>query len=202
MARDLRPKHKICRKYGQKLCDSPKCPVTKRNYPAGMHGQNQKRAKQSVYGKQLVEKQKAKSLYGLLERQFSNYVAEASKKTGDTGKFLLSYLESRLDNVVYRMGLAPSRRAARQLVSHGHILVNGKKVDIPSYRTRVGETISLSESSLKSPLFNKISDKLAKVQPPGWVSVEPASASGKILNTPIDDAPAFDAQTIIEFYSR
>lgn len=102
MARDLRPKHKLCRLYGEKLCDSAKCPITRRNYPSGQHGQERKRAKLSGFAKQLREKQKAKLIYGILERQFSNYVAEAAKKTGDTSKIFLSYLESRLDNVVFR----------------------------------------------------------------------------------------------------
>lgn len=202
MARDLKPKHKLCRKYGQKLCDSPKCPVTKRNYPAGVHGPNKKPRKQSVYGKQLFEKQKAKQLYGLLERQFANYVAEASKKTGDTEKFLVNYLESRLDNVIYRMGLASSRRAGRQLVSHGHVLVNGKKVDIPSYRVRVGEEVALSEKSKKSPLFDKIAEKLSKVEAPGWLGLDPKKALAKVLNAPTADDPGYDAKSIIEFYSR
>ena len=202
MARDLKPKHKLCRKYGQKLCDSPKCPVTKRSYPAGVHGPNKKHHKQSVYGKQLFEKQKAKQLYGLLERQFSNYVAEASNKTGDTGKFLVNYLESRLDNVIYRTGLASSRRASRQLVSHGHVLVNGKKVDIPSYRVRVGEEIALSEKSKTSPLFAKVTETLSKVDAPGWLGLDPKKVSAKVLNDPTSDDPGYDAKSIIEFYSR
>ncbi len=202
MARDLRPKHKLCRKYGEKLCDSPKCPLTKRAYPAGVHGPSKKHHKQSVYGKQLFEKQKAKQLYGLLERQFSNYVAEASKKTGDTGKFLVNYLESRLDNVIYRTGLASSRRAGRQLVSHGHVLVNGKKVDIPSYRVRVGEEVALSEKSKTSPLFAKVTETLSKVDAPGWLGLNPKNASAKVLNAPTVDNPGYDAKSIIEFYSR
>ncbi len=202
MARDLRPKHKLCRKYGQKLCDSPKCPVTKRSYPAGVHGPNKRHTKQSVYGKQLFEKQKAKQLYGLLEKQFSNYVAEASKKTGDTSNFLVNYLESRLDNVIYRMGLASSRRAGRQLVSHGHITVNGKKVDIPSFRVRVSEEIGLAEKSKTSPLFEKITEKLSKVEAPGWLGLDPKKVSAKVLNSPTTDDPGFMAKSIIEFYSR
>lgn len=202
MARDLRPKHKLCRKYGQKLCDSPKCPVTKRSYPAGVHGPNKKHTKQSVYGKQLFEKQKAKQLYGLLEKQFANYVAEASKKTGDTSNFLVNYLESRLDNVVYRMGLASSRRAGRQLVSHGHVVVNGKKLDIPSYRVRVGEEVGLAEKSKTSPLFEKITDKLSKMDAPGWLGLDPKKVSAKVLNAPTAADPGYNAKSIIEFYSR
>jgi small subunit ribosomal protein S4 len=202
MARDLKPKHKFCRKYGQKLCDSPKCPVTKRSYAAGVHGPSKRQGKQSVYGKQLFEKQKAKQLYGLLEKQFSNYVAEASSKIGDTSKFLVNYLESRLDNVIYRMGLASSRRAARQLVSHGHITVNGKKVDVPSYRVRVGEEIALTEKSKSSPLFVKITEKLAKLEAPGWLGLDPKKIGAKILNAPTTEEPGYDAKSIVEFYSR
>ncbi len=202
MARDLSPKHKICRKYGEKLCDSVKCPVTRRKYPAGQHGPDQKHAKLSGFAKQLREKQKARKLYGLLERQFSNYVAEASKKTGDTSKILLSYLESRLDNVVYRMGLASSRRLARQLVSHGHILVNEKKVNIPSFRVRIGTVIELKEKSKKSKLFENISDVLAKKEIVGWLTVDAKKVSAKVLNVPLIERPQFDAKKIIEFYSR
>jgi len=162
MARDLRPKHKLCRKFGEKLCDSPKCPLMRRSYPPGMHGPNQKHTKLSGYGKQLREKQKVKRIYGILERQFSNYVAEASKKTGDTSKFLLHYLEARLDNVVYRSGFVSSRAAARQLVSHGHVVVNGKKLDIPSYRVRVGETITIKDKIRQSKLFENSAETIAK----------------------------------------
>ena len=202
MARDLKPKHKFCRKYGQKLCDSPKCPVTKRSYPAGVHGPSKRQGKQSVYGKQLFEKQKAKQLYGLLEKQFSNYVAEASKKTGNTSEILVNYLESRLDNVIYRMGLASSRRAARQLVSHGHILINNKKVDVPSYRVRVGEEVALAEKSKASPLFVKITEKLSKVEAPGWLGLDAKKVGAKVLNAPTAAEPGYDAKSIIEFYSR
>lgn len=202
MARDLSPKHKLCRKFGEKLCDSVKCPVARRKYPAGMHGPEKKHTKLSGFAKQLREKQKAKKLYGILERQFANYVAEASKKTGDTSKILLGYLESRLDNVVYRIGLAGSRRLARQLVSHGHILVNGKKVNIPSYRVRIGETVSLKEKSKKFKIFENISDILAKRESVGWLSIDPKAVSAKVLNIPTVEQPQFEAKQIIEFYSR
>lgn len=202
MARDIRPKHKLCRKFGEKLCDSPKCPVTKRNYPAGQHGQTSKRNKVSGFGKQLREKQKVKRIYGILERQFSNYVAEAARKTGDTSKYLLTYLESRLDNVVYRTGLAPSRAAARQMVGHGHINVNGKKVDVPSYRVRVGEVIEVRESDKKSKLFENIAETIQKKELPAWISVDGKKLSAKILNSPTIENPNFDAKTIIGFYSR
>lgn len=202
MARDLRPKHKLCRLYGEKLCDSPKCPITRRNYPAGQHGANRKHAKLSGYGKQLREKQKAKRLYGLLERQFSNYVEEAAKKTGDTSKILLTYLESRLDNVVYRSGIGASRAAARQMVTHGHITVNGKKLDIPSYRVKVGDVVAIKDSAKKSKLFESVGEKMGKAELPAWLGAEPKMASAKVLNAPTLENPQFNAKSIIEFYSR
>jgi small subunit ribosomal protein S4 len=202
MARDIRPKHKLCRLYGEKLCDSPKCPVLKRNYPAGQHGTERKRAKHSGYGKQMLEKQKVKRIYGLLERQFSNYVTEASEKPGDTSKILLQYLESRLDNTVYRLGLAKSRAAARQLVGHGHVTINGKKVNIPSYRVRVGEVIAVKEKTKSSKLFENIAEVLSKKELPAWLSVDAKALSGKVLNLPTLENPNFDASIIIGFYSR
>ncbi len=202
MARDLRPKHKLCRKYGEKLCDSPKCPLTKRSYPPGVHGPNKKHIKLSGFAKQLREKQKVKRIYGILERQFSNYVAEASKKTGDTSKILLTYLESRLDNVVYRAGLALSRAAARQLVSHGHVNINGEKVDIPSYRVKVGEQVSVADKTKKSKLFENATETISKKEMPAWISVDAKNLSAKILNSPTVEHPNFDANTIIGFYSR
>lgn len=202
MARLIGPKHKLCRKYGEKLCDSPKCPLTKRAYPAGQHGPNKKRPKVSGYGKQLLEKQKVKRIYGILERQFSNYVEEASKKVGDTSKILLNYLESRLDNVVYRSGLAFSRAAARQMVTHGHIAVNGEKVDIPSYRVKVGQVVSINATSKNKKLFEGISEKLQKVEAPSWLGVDFKTTSGKVLNAPTVENPNFNPKAIIEFYSR
>lgn len=197
-----------CRRAGEKLmlkgekCFGPKCPLNKRNYPPGMHGPDSKRAKSSGYGKQLREKQKVKKIYGLLERQFANYVAEAESKVGDTSKYLLTYLESRLDNVVYRMGICKSRIAARQVVSHGHIAVNGRKIDIPSYRVRVGDAIALRDNAKNKPAFQTLSERLAKVEPPAWLSVDAKMASARVLNTPIADNPIFNAKSIIEFYSR
>lgn len=203
MARDLRPKHKLCRQYGEKLCDSAKCPITRRSYPPGQHGPNRKHhAKISGFGKQLREKQKVKRMYGILERQFSNYVAEASKKTGDTSKILLNYLESRLDNVVYRAGLASSRAAARQMVTHGHVQVNGKKLDIPSYRVRVGEVVAANAGSQKKKLFEATAKTMETKEMPSWLAAEPAKLSAKVLNMPTVEMPNFDANLIIGFYSR
>lgn len=198
-----------CRRAKEKLflkgdkCAGPKCPMIKRPYAPGQHGPTKKGARKlSDYGKQLKEKQEAKRTYGLRERQFSNYVTEASSKPGDTGKFLLQYLESRLDNVVYRIGLAKSRALARQLTNHGHIIVNGKKVDIPSYRVRVGEVIALSPKAAKKKSFENIGEILSKVEAPIWLGVDSKTASAKILNTPSVGNTPFSAKMIIEFYSR
>mgnify|MGYP003828336443 CR=1 FL=1 len=197
-----------CRRAKEKLflkgekCAGPKCPMLKRPYAPGQHGPTKKGSKLSDYGKQLKEKQEAKRIYGLRERQFANYVAEASSKIGDTGKFLLQYLESRLDNVVFRMGLAKSRALARQLVNHGHITVNGKKVDIPSYRVRVSEVVALTSKSVSKKLFENLTETLSKVEAPVWLGLDAKTASAKILNTPSVDSTPFSAKAIIEFYSR
>lgn len=197
-----------CRRAKEKLflkgdkCAGPKCPMLKRPYAPGQHGPTSKMRKLSGYGKQLKEKQEAKRIYGLRERQFANYVAEASSKTGDTGKFLLQYLESRLDNVVFRMGLAKSRALARQLVNHGHITVNGKKVDIPSYRVRVGEVIALPLKATKKKYFENMTETLSKIEAPSWLGVDAKSVSAKVLNTPSVGSIPFSAKAIIEFYSR
>ncbi|MFH1292055.1 MAG: 30S ribosomal protein S4 [bacterium] len=197
-----------CRRAGTKLflkgekCNGPKCALVKRNYPSGQHGLKRKRDKKSVYGKQLAEKQKAKEIYGLRERQFSRYMKEAVVKQGDTGEFLFSFLESRLDNVVFKMGLATSRPSARQIVNHGHIAVNGRKVDIPSFRVKVGDVISLRDKSKSKSLFAKSVENLSKVEQISWLNVQPKEIQAKVLNRPMLDSPIFDVKSIIEFYSR
>jgi len=198
-----------CRRAGEKLflkgdkCSSPKCPVLKRNFPPGQHGPTARRgAKMSGYGKQLREKQKVKKMYGLMEKQFANYVEEASSKPGDTSKYLLIYLESRLDNAVYRAGFAKSRAGARQMVRHGSISINDKKVDIPSYRVKVGEVISLNSTVKNKKGFEGLSEKLAKVEAPAWLSVDSKEVKAKILNTPTVADANFNAKSIIEFYTR
>lgn len=197
-----------CRRAGTKLflkgekCNGSKCALVKRNYPAGQHGLNRKRAKKSVFGRQLAEKQRAKEIYGLREKQLTNYMKEASTKQGDTGEFLIMFLESRLDNVVFRMGLATSRPQARQIVNHGHINVNGKKVDIPSYRVKVGDEITLKDNKKSKKIFDKIDEKLVKVEPVAWLAVEPKKVSAKVLNKPTLEHTSFDIKSIIEFYAR
>lgn len=202
---------KKCRRAGEKLflkgdkCNSAKCPMIKRNFAPGMHGPTQRVGKKTNYGKQLMEKQKAKRMYGLLEIQFRNYFDKALSKIGNTGELLFRFLESRLDNVVYRLGYAPSRRMARQMVGHGHIRVDGKKVNIPSYQVRVGEIVSLSERAMGKKGFAEIKNKLAKVESlPAYLSLDAAKASGKITSQPkLGDVPVnVDWRIIVEFYSK
>ncbi len=183
-------------------CMGPKCPFGKRSYAPGVHGPDSRRSKISGYGKQLKEKQKVKRIYGLLERQFSNYVAEAEGKVGDTSKWLTQYLESRLDNVVYRGGLAKSRLGARQLVSHGLIAVNGGKVDVPSFRVKPGMVVAIKEGAKKKKGMENIGERLTKAEFPSWISVDATALSVKVLNLPTLENPNFNAQSIIEFYSR
>ncbi|MBI2444405.1 MAG: 30S ribosomal protein S4 [Candidatus Magasanikbacteria bacterium] len=202
MGRWLGPKHKLCRKFGAKLCDSPKCPVARRSYPPGMHGPRQKNVKLSSFAKQLREKQKAKRLFGIMERQFANYVASAGRKKGDTSKFFLAALAARLDNVVYSAGLSASRAAARQAVSHGHLTVNGKRVSIPSYRVREGEVVAVRDTSRSRPLFANLAERINKRELPAWLAVNANEWSAKIVGAPTLDPAPFDSQLIIGFYSR
>lgn len=197
-----------CRRAGTKLmlkgekCLGPKCPLTKRNYAPGQHGPTKKGNKMSGFGKQLREKQKAKQAYGLMEKQFVRLVKKASNMSGNSSENLVTLLESRLDNVVYRSGLKMSRPSARQTIGHGHIVVNGKKVNIPSYSVKVGDVISIKENSKKSKMFENISETLSKAEPPAWLSVDAKATSIKVLNTPNLEIPSFDTKSIIEFYSR
>ena len=197
-----------CRRAGNKLllkgekCLGPKCPLVKRNFPPGQHGAGARRTKVSGYGKQLREKQQAKQIYGLRERQFANYVAAAAKKTGDTGKLLISALESRLDNVIFRMGLVSSRSAARQFVGHGFILVNSKKIDIPSYQVKVGDEITINSVKRSKKNLAEIEAKLAKIEAPAWLALDAKKISAKVLNAPSAEIVPFNPKAIIEFYSR
>ncbi len=209
MGRRLEPKCKQCRREGEKLylkgdkCFTPKCPVSRRPFKPGMHGPTS-RTRPTPYGIQLREKQKAKNTYGLMERQFHNYFVKATKKTGNTGSFLVQMLELRLDNIVFRLGFGKSRALARQLVGHGHIRVNGKKITIPSYQTKPGDLITLSANIDKSKLFADDAQRLEKHQPPSWLHLEAAKKTGKVLNRPEGDElkQNFDPKLIVEFYSR
>ncbi len=177
--------------------------MQRRPYPPGQHGPSTS-GRLSGYAVQLREKQKARLMYGLLERQFSKYFHEAFDQTGDTGKLLLEMLELRLDNVVYRLGFAMTRAQARQLVNHGHIHVNGKLVNIPSYRVRPGEVISIRPQSATKGYFKDFDKQLAEHQAPSWLDLNKAERTGKVLNRPPDEAleQNLNVQLIVEFYSR
>jgi len=209
MGRNLDPKCKQCRREGTKLflkgerCFSPKCAMIKRNYPPGLHGVKRQR-RPSGYGLQLREKQKAKRAYRLLEKQFRNYYEKAATKKGDTGEILLQLLETRLDNVVFRSGLAKSRDQARQLISHGFFSVKGKPVNIPSYQVKVNEQIEVKENKSGKKYFEEIKKGLAKVQIPKWLHLDKEKLTVKIVNLPMDDdlPKDIDPYLIVEFYSR
>ena len=209
MARYTGESCRVCRREGEKLflkgsrCYTDKCAITRRAYAPGQHGQ--KRKKQSEYGTQLREKQKAKSFYGVLESQFRKYFEEAARSKGVTGTRLLQILESRLDNVVYRLGLATSRAQARQLVRHGHFEVNGVKVNIPSYLTKVGEVVKVKESSANSEIFKQIVEATENGRPvPTWLEADLSNRTGKIVALPSRDEIDLPVKEhlIVELYSK
>jgi small subunit ribosomal protein S4 len=201
MARYTGPKSKVARRFREPIFGPDKA-LDKKNYPPGQHGQAKKRAKQSEYAVQLQEKQKVKLMYGILERQFAKIFDRASRKTGITGENLLQLIEARLDNVVFRMGIAPSRRAARQVVGHRHITVNGKVVNISSYTCKAGDVIAVRE---KSKALEIITGQMTgHVNKHSWIEFDKASMSGKILNLPSRDqiAENIKEQLIVELYSK
>ncbi|MFR9496553.1 MAG: 30S ribosomal protein S4 [Rikenellaceae bacterium] len=202
MGRYIGPKSKIARKFGEAIFGADKV-LEKRNYPPGQHGLARKRKKVSEYGEQLSEKQKAKATYGLLEKQFARTYETAGRMGGITGENLLKLLECRLDNVVYRLGIAPTRAAARQLVSHRHICVNGSVVNIPSYSLKVGEVISVRE---KSKSLEVITESLSGVATSryAWLEWDKPSMSGKFLQRPErEEIPEnIKEQLIVELYSK
>lgn len=211
MARYTGPVCKLCRREGSKLllkgdrCFTPKCVMepNKRPYPPGQH-QQQRRRKVSEFGMQLREKQKAKHIYGVLEKQFRKLFAEAERRQGATGENLLQLLETRLDNVVYRLGFADSRRQSRQLVRHGHFEVNGRKTDIPSFLVKPGDVISVQERSRKLEPFTRAMENIASKTIPSWLSIDPASMTGRAISAPsrADIDAALNEQLIVEYYSR
>lgn len=206
MARYIGPKVKIARRLGEKVFGSSAEDkyFPRRNYPPGAHGPSRQNPKLSDYGAQLREKQKAKRMYGLLERQFARSVREATARAGNTLEALERRLETRLDNVVYRLGFAKTRAQARQLVGHGHITVNGKKVGIPSYAVRAGNVIAVREKSKALPFVVERGAALAEHQLPAWLSVDAANLSGEVRRIPAHEEMQlqFDTKKIIEFYSR
>lgn len=200
MARYTGPKHKIVRREGTNVLDKQSPSLQRRmNIPPGQHGRKRKR-RLSEYGEQLREKQKAKATYGLLEKQFKKLFKYAENQKAETGEVLVGLLETRLDNAVYRMGFARSRNGARQLVSHGHVLVNGNKVNIPSYQLKADDTIEIDAKSQKNPLVLQAMEETTDFVP--FVTRE--GATGKLLRTPKKDdlEVPFDTQLIIEYYSR
>lgn len=203
---------KICRRLGTKLflkgerCFTPKCAMVKRPYPPGFRGKRRK-PPLSEYGKQLREKQKLRYIYNLEEKQFKNYVEEILKKRGkvkDAGEALIKILESRLDNVVYRLGFAVSRKQARQLVSHGHILVNEKPINIPSYLVQKGDCIKIKPTKIKKSFIKKLKQTLSKQTIPSWLELNVEKLEGKVQGEPTlaEAGLPVEISSIFEFYSR
>jgi small subunit ribosomal protein S4 len=206
VARDLGPKCRVCRREGMKLflkgerCLTEKCAIERRSYPPGEHGRG--RIKQSEYLLQLREKQKARRYYGLLEQQFKNYYEKASRQSGITGEVLLRMLETRLDNVVYRLGFAASRSQARQLVRHGHFHVNARRVNIPSYQVRSGDSVTVRPGSSAEQVIRDATDLTASVAP--WLQADHDGLAGTVLRSPERaeiDTPVQE-QLIVELYSK
>ncbi len=213
MARYTGPVCKLCRREGDKLflkgarCVSPKCPFEKdRGYPPGAHGRlaQFRRRRTSDYSRQLREKQKVRRIYGVLERQFRRYYRVAERRSGLTGANLLIVLESRLDNVVYRLGFADSRPQARQLVQHGHFVVNGYRTNIPSYLVRPQDTIVVREGSRKRTYFRERAELLDAASVPHWLNLDPGSMAARVLQLPTREDISADLkeQLVVEYYSR
>jgi small subunit ribosomal protein S4 len=202
MARYTGPKIRQSRRFGEALTKKAEKYLVKRNYRPGVHGQNPQRV--SEYGMQLREKQKAKVIYGLMERQFRKYYETASKKVGVTGDALLQMLELRLDNVIFRLGFAQTRPQARQLVSHGFFEINGHKVNIPSYQLKVGEEIKVRATKKDSQYMKNAMPALKNTNTPEWISLDAANLSGKVLSKPNRDQldMSLNTQLIVEYYSR
>lgn len=203
------PECKKCRRAGQKLflkgerCFTPKCAMVKKPYVPGVHGRKRKRAL-TEYGAQLAEKQKLKRIYGVNESQLKKYFKEAAKARGVSTDILLTKLEMRIDNVIFRLGLVESRAKARQVVTHGHILLNNRKVNIPSAHVKKGDLIKIKKSSLSKPLFGSLETKLKKYNPPVWLSLDKKELIASVLAMPNKEEmeiPA-DLQMIVEYYSR
>jgi small subunit ribosomal protein S4 len=210
MARYTGPVCRLCRRDATKLflkgakCFSDKCAIEKRNFPPGQHGQSRKVKKVVGYGLQLREKQKAKRIYFTLETQFRAYYQKAANKTGVTGELLLQQLETRLDNVCYRLGFAMSRRQSRQLVRHGHIQVNGRKVNIPSFQCKVGDEIKVREGSKKLTLLEESGNFASGQRAVQWLDINRENLSGRVIALPTreDVNLPVNEQLIVELYSK
>ncbi len=210
MARYTGPVCKLCRRQGEKLmlkgdrCFGPKCALEKRNYPPGEQGSRRRQRRLSDRGLQLRGKQKVRYIYGVLERQFRGHFATAEKRPGLTGENLLQILETRLDNVVFRLGFADSRRQARQIVRHGHITLNGRKTDIPSCQVKPEDVIAWKETKTKSGIYKQMAETIADKEIPAWLSLDAEKMTGKMLAYPsrseID--ATIEEQLVVEYYSR
>jgi len=212
LARHTGPVCKLCRREGEKLflkgarCMTPKCSFERRSYPPGEHGRDTqfRRGRASDYLLQLREKQKARRIYGVLERQFSQYFKRAEKRVGLTGENLLVLLESRLDNVVYRLGLASSRAHARQIVQHGHIMLNGRKTSSPSAIVTAGDAVSIRPESMKRTYFKDLRQDIDDRQVPRWLGLNSSNLSANVMSLPTreDIDVSLNEQLIVEYYSR
>jgi small subunit ribosomal protein S4 len=209
MARYRGPVCRLCRREGEKLflkgerCSTEKCAVERRAYAPGEHGRD-RRLRITNYGMQLRAKQKARRIYGIMERQFRNYFHEAARMSGVTGENLLQILETRLDNLVYRLGFAPSRPSARQLVLHGHFLVNGKKASVPSFRVRPGDVVSVRDGSRNLKLIQETLDSRGGRDVPDWLEANPKTMKGRLLRIPSRDLipTTIQENLIVELYSK
>lgn len=208
MGRYTGPSCRLCRQAGEKLflkgdrCYTPHCAIERRRTPPGTQGRRRRRT--SDYGVHLQEKQKAKNIYGVLETQFARYMEDAFNNPGVTGTYLLQTLERRLDNVIYLLGFADSRKQARQLVQHGHFMVNGTKTDIPSYLVHAGDAIAWREAVKSTDFFKERTDGIPKRPVPAWLSLDQTDMSGRVISLPGDeDLPQnINSRLIVEFYSR
>lgn len=203
MARYTGPTAKISRRFGVELFGASKA-FARRPFPPGQHGARAGRKKKSDYGIMLAEKQKLRFMYGVLEGQFRKYYEEASRRRGVTGDILLQLLELRLDNVIYRLGFAGTRAAARQMVSHGHVTVNGRKVNIASYSCKPGDVVAVAAKARSQALANRYVELAANATTPDWIEVDAAKLTGKIARVPSVEeiAPIVNVQLIVELYSR
>jgi small subunit ribosomal protein S4 len=199
---------KKCRRANEKLflkgerCNSAKCAMVKRNYPPGIHGQKGY-SRLSSFGLHLKEKQKIRNIYGISEKQMSNYMKLALQKKVNTEHYFLELLEKRFDNIIFRLGLAESRIAARQLASHGHFLINNRSVDIPSYRLKINDIISLKKRSMTNKYFQERIKKTEKYNPPSWLFLDKKNFTAKIISEPRDNLNlGFQTQLVVEYYSR
>ena len=204
MARYKGPRARVCRRLEYPVFESPKFSSIRKNYPPGQHGPNRRRGKLSNYGIQLREKQRIKYLYGVLEKQFRNYFKKAVTKKGETGHNLLITLESRLDNTIYRLGFAPTRRAARQLISHKHFLVNNRVVNIPSYLLADGDSIQVRDKSKRFRIFQDSMRRIQGDNPVPWLTIDKSKLNGTFNNYPErDEIPEpVNEQLVVELYSK